>query len=61
MCNVTVCACIRSAELQSSKSLTKGFILSKRESKADPDRAETPHSNTRKYLRNAVQKKAWFQ
>ncbi len=28
---VAVCECIRSAELQSSKSLTEGFILSKRE------------------------------
>ncbi len=28
---VGVCACIRSAELQSSKSPTKRFILSKRE------------------------------
>ncbi len=38
MCCVAVCACIRSAELQSSKSPTKGFILSKE--KADPDRAK---------------------
>ncbi len=31
VCYVAVCACIRSAELRSSKSPTKGFILSKRE------------------------------
>ncbi len=31
VCYVAVCACIRSADLQSSKSPTKGFIPSKRE------------------------------
>ncbi len=34
VCYVAVCACIRSAELQSSKSPTKGFILSKREARS---------------------------
>ncbi len=70
VCYVAVCACIRSAELQSSKSPTKGFILSKREGLK---RVKTPHSNTPhvyvamwKYLCNASQmctqrKKVWFQ
>ncbi len=44
VCYIAVCACIRSAELQSSKSPTKGFINLKE--KADPDRAKPPHSNT---------------
>ncbi len=34
MCYVAVCSCIRSADLQSSKSPTKRFILSKREGRS---------------------------
>ncbi len=36
VCYVDVCACLRSAELQSSKSATIGFILSKREGWSRP-------------------------
>ncbi len=36
VCYVAVCACIRSAESQSSKSPTKGLILSKREGWSRP-------------------------
>ncbi len=46
MCYVAVCACIRSAVLQSSKSPTKGFILSKREGWSKRLIKTRPHMST---------------
>ncbi len=47
VCYVAVCACIRSAELESSKSPTKVFILSKRERWSKPGKnASWKHAPT---------------
>ncbi len=72
VCYVAVCACIRSAELQSSKSPTKGFILSKREGWSIPGLKRLIQTHPQVYitmwkycvmpLKCAARKKErWFQ